>query len=277
MFFFLSGYGLTASHQKGNRIKNFPRRTILPFYIIILGLTGLYSIFQLLMGRGIQFTEVVKSLTFGGTIIVFGWYLQVQLIYYLFFYVVYRYCRLERRIAVMICLHMCYMLMCIFAGLPSLFYERTFMFVFGMVWCIKRKEIDAWIDKGAHAIILWLLSLALFVILYVCSMLIHKEFVKIAARGVSYFFFVTVVIIFFRRVEICNWITKFFSKISLELYVMQGMAIQFFHSECVYLKNPIDYIAVSTDASILLAYLIHPLIVCIYRLCRTGLHVSECQ
>ena len=229
------------------------------------------------MGNGLQFTELIKSLTFGGTIIVFGWYLQVQLVYYLFFYFIYRYCRAERRIVAMVCLHVIYLFMCIFVGLPSLFYERTFIFVFGMVWCIKRQEIDAWLEKGAHAIILWLLSLALFAIFYVCSMIIHNEFVTIAARGISYFFFVIVVVLFFRRMEVRNLITKFFGRISLELYVMQGIAIEVFRSEYVYLNNPIAYIAVSTAVSILLACLLHPVIKYIYNACRIGLHTAECK
>lgn len=67
----LSGYGLYASYiSKGKPyINSFLKRKIAPFYWLILLFTVIYLVKGILLGQTFSIEILLKSLTFGGTII----------------------------------------------------------------------------------------------------------------------------------------------------------------------------------------------------------------
>ena len=89
---FMSGFGVFSSYlSKGDSyIKNFPRYRILPVYCSYLFFLLLYVGFYIYSGYEITAATIFHSLTYGGTIVSFGWYIQLTLLLYLLFYVLKR-------------------------------------------------------------------------------------------------------------------------------------------------------------------------------------------
>ena len=90
IFFFFSGYGLLVSYKKSgeNYIKKFFKNKIIPFYTIICLLIVIYLVENIILGKVVTTLQIIKSFSFGGTIIGNGWYLQVQLLLYVLFYII---------------------------------------------------------------------------------------------------------------------------------------------------------------------------------------------
>ena len=263
IFFFLSGYGLLASYRKKpESIQAFAKNKILPFYSINVLLIGIYCLLSVLLGTGVSADSIVRSLTFGGTVIKNGWYIQVQLLYYWMFYLVFRIRKDKSWLLPMLFLHCVYVVACIASGLSSLYYERTLVFVFGMIWAEKRSNIDEWAEKGGY--ILWGTMCVLFAGSYLLSYIASPVFF----RGLSYFFLIPTVMLLIRKINIQNAVTRFLGSISLEIYVLQGVFLTLFHSSIVVIENSYLYIAVVSATTILSAFLIHPLFQLVYDVCR---------
>lgn len=261
LFFFLSGYGLIAAYRNNPQsIYHFKKHKILPFYAINIILVAIYCCLYLLIGKPITIVSIIKSLTFGGTVIVNGWYIQVQLLYYILFYSVFRYCKGKLQILMMFILHTAYIALCVLFGLSSLYYERTFIFVVGMLWYENRDRIDSCIDENRYKwLILWIASCLLFAINYLLS------YHTILFRGLSYFFLIPSVLLLLKRVDIQNKLTSFLGNISLEIYCMQGVFLVLFHSEKANISNPYLYVLAVTASTIAAACILHPLIKYVYR------------
>ena len=90
-FFFLSGYGLNESLTKQDYLAAFPRRKLLPFFLVCCFTVALYVLRDLLVGSSIQPKAVLQSFLFGKTVVDHGWYLQAQLLFYIIFYLIYRF------------------------------------------------------------------------------------------------------------------------------------------------------------------------------------------
>ena len=263
VFFFLSGYGLFASFNgRPDSIKTFPKNKILPFYLSNVILVLIYSSFKtLILKELITFPELVRSLAFGGAVIDNGWYIQVQLVYYFMFFFVFRKMTTEGWLPKILFLNALYVLGCVLAGFSTLYYERTLIFVLGMQWYARRKDIDSVLEKKGLAI--WIASAALFAGCYGLS-----KYQGWMLRGVSYFFFIPTVLIPLRKIRIKNKITCFLGKISFEIYVMQGLFFTLFHSNKAKIDSPYLYIVMVTFATFVSAYLIHPVFRFIYKSCR---------
>ena len=268
LFFFLSGYGLMAMYRQAPRsIDHFLKNKILPFYVINLLLIALYTCVHWTLGHAPTIGFLIQSLTIGNTVIENGWYIQVQLLYYVLFFAVFRFCRKQGQLFWMLILHTAYIVICVLSGLNHFFYERTYIFVFGMVWYDHREKVDRWIAAGRYRwAILWVLSCVCFAITYGLS----YWKMPVVFRGISYFFFVPSVILLLKKTAIQNRLTRFFGAISLEIYVIQGLFLTLFHNEAhrLYIANPYLYVLAVTGSTIAAACLLHPIFQWVYRTFR---------
>ncbi|MEE0079826.1 MAG: acyltransferase family protein [Holdemanella sp.] len=136
-FFFLSGYGLYVSYMsKGETyINGFLKRKIAPFYCLILFFTVIYFVEGILTGQTFSAGIMLKSVTFGGTIIGNGWYLQVQLLLYLFFLETFRIVKDGRLRILFIFGEYLLFCTCLYAlGYSSTWFESVLAFPVGMMW-----------------------------------------------------------------------------------------------------------------------------------------------
>lgn len=66
---------------------NYLRNRILPIYSLNVLFIVVYTFLKLLVGKEFTMVDLVMSFGFGKTIVQFGWYLQVCMLFYLLFYV----------------------------------------------------------------------------------------------------------------------------------------------------------------------------------------------
>lgn len=163
VFFFISGYGLMASYKnKGDGyIRDFPKNRILPFYCICLCWTGIYVLFNLLMGKDMAWTEILLSLFFGGTVILNGWYLQTILVFYLLFYVSFRFAGKYKECAVAAGTVL-YIAGCVALGLSTTWYEAVWCFLLGILWNKYRERIDSVLSEKQYYIKIFLSAAVCF-------------------------------------------------------------------------------------------------------------------
>lgn len=83
VFFFLSGYGITASfnNASGNQFSEFPAKKIIPLYCINVILIVIYGIARLFFQGAVNMRQLLLSFLWGDTVIGGGWYIQATLFF----------------------------------------------------------------------------------------------------------------------------------------------------------------------------------------------------
>lgn len=270
VYFFLSGFGLMQSFQAKGKVylDIFPKKRILPFYITIVFLTILYSLYQMLLGDGLEISLMIKSLLFGGTVIANGWYLQVQLFCYITFYFVFQFCRIRScGMALITVLTLCFILGMAVFGFAHTWYVSVPLFVLGLWFSCSKNRFDQFIRNRKNWLILLLTSGLTFVISMLCCKFANITFISEVSITLAECAFVFCVLLIVNKVNIDCSLTRKLGVISLEIYVMQGICLSFFHSYFWNIKNPYWYVIVASMGTVLLALAIHPLIKMIFSSC----------
>lgn len=134
-FFFISGYGMMVSFNKNpNYVKNIIKRNILPLYIqymLILIITVIYR--SLMLKENIEWLFIIRSLTFSGTYVIYGWYIQVAIIVYLLYFVVFslKISKKAKKALFAGCI-LLYILVCIIINCKSMWYDSVICVVMGI-------------------------------------------------------------------------------------------------------------------------------------------------
>lgn len=242
-FFFLSGYGLYASYQIKGRyyIKTFCRKKIIPFYEVMCLFIAIYFLANTIYGQNISIWVLIKYLTFGGTIIGNGWYLQVQLVLYLLFYITFRYAKEDRAIPCIIgeCMSMCIILY--LCGFESTWYEGIMAFPLGMVWCRYQDKLN-FLKKGRITF-----SVAITAFMFVCtcfglSRILPNEIISVICKSMSAVIFPIVVVVIVSWISIENNVTCILGRYSMEIYILQGLFLSMFHQSPINIENPYMYV-----------------------------------
>ncbi len=223
MFFFISGYGLMKSVMGGGTryIHKFPRNRILTFYFDVAIFTALYCVSNVIMYGPTDWLLVVKTLTYGGTIISNGWYFQVALILYILFYVSFVASE-QPQAALRLCSVSAigfYALNIIFKQSQTL-YKSVLTFPLGMLLASNGKLL-AKITQFSSAVI------ASFVFAFTVDgeYLLRGSLAGVLSKMLSALAFVVCILCFFHTISRTNGIVLFFNPIlkwlgcrSLEIY-----------------------------------------------------------
>lgn len=270
VFFFLSGYGLMKSFlKKGTEyLRTFLQKRLLPFYITVLIMTTIYALFRYSLGDTVDMVDLVQSLLFGGTIISNGWYLQTQLLFYIAFFLVFRFCRSPSGGSVMLTIIGAFyiIVMNVFDYAPT-WYVSTPLFVLGLWFAQHKSRFDDQIFNNMKWLPLLLVAGAiLFASLMgykVCKSK-HLDDICLVLADCA---FVLVTLLAIGRISLNFRITRFLGRISFEIYVVQGICLTLFHSKYIYIHNPYLFIAAVSASTIVLAIALHPIINNIFSLC----------
>ena len=265
-FFFLSGYGLTAQYRTNGEqyLQGFLRNRVLPFYLLICGLTLLYTVLTVITGNEtITFKLILQSLSFGpDTIISKGWYLQVALLCYLTFYLVFRLCsHAWWRICCGIVLLSIYIAFCIIADFSVSYYQTIPNFLLGCIW---HKEMDANNSRCKPSMIA--VAGGAFVVVWAES--VYSPVCSILFRTLATILFVVLMVSVMEKVSLES--VPFLGglgKISYEIYVTHGFFIILFRKGIVIENRVLNTLAVIL-CCLVFARLLHPAVKKVYLLCR---------
>ena len=270
VFFFLSGFGLMQSYKRKGKvyIDTFPRKRLLPFYMMILVLIVIYSVYTVAVGEPLRFVEVVQSFLIGGTVISKGWYLQVQLLCYVLFYFAFRFCnKRSTGLIVSSVLTATYILVMIFLDSSTSWYVSTPLFVIGMWYSVYKDKINAWVFVKRRWLLTFLASGAVFFAVMLGQKLFETKYLRAMFLTLVECAFVFCLVLVLPKIRIEYQLTEMLGAISLEVYVMQGLCLSLFHSRVVTIQNVYLYAVTVTACTFLLAILIHPIIRKIFSLC----------
>ena len=272
LFFFLSGYGLCVQYQKKGDIylRDFLLKRVLPLYLINVLLIIFYSLSNLLLKGEFSWQIVLQSFLFGETVISKGWYLQAILVWYLFFFIVFKFIKSSKaQIIAMIGAFLVYLTACLIVKLPSTWYEGVFCLPLGIIWAKYFKQVNEILSKIKWFVLSILIVGLLFAVSFVFgNFSFLPNPIRIAVKSVSACMFTILVVLFLRIIPINNIITRFLGKISLEIYVFHGFFLTLYRCKWIYINSGILYIALIFISSIGLAFAVHPLFSIILRLGR---------
>lgn len=264
MFFFLSGYGMMQSYKKSEGyINSYPRKRILTFYIDIIVFVLIYLIFRLITEPSIITVDVlIKSLTFGGTIIANGWYLQVALVLYLLFYLIFRFVKNNNlKVLLAILSTLIFVSLLWLLGFSSTWFEGLLAFPLGLLWSKYQDKIDNKENKAQISI--GFISFAIFGMSFVLNYVIKVEVISILLKMLSAVSFVVFVIQMIRWIPIVCKLTLYLGKISLETYTLQGLLLWILHIDQIANMSVLIRLIISVGifiGTICLAALVNPLI-----------------
>lgn len=235
VFVFLSGYELFVDCSTSDEIKTFARKKLLPLCIINIVLVLAYYFWNRMVNRESSTELIIKSLTFGDSIIENGWFIQIQIWYYIVSYFVWRFFKSKNWILWVSALSVTYIILCYSCELPIVYYEYILFFAAGMVCYKNGKAIEILMkDKMpgmAHKI----------VILYTCR---KKEKIDVGWKYI-----------------------QILGVVSLEIYMFSGLFSQLFHSDMINISNPFFYMLLVLIVTIVCACLFHRVAQRVYDMC----------
>jgi|GEM_PF-596895 len=263
LFFFLSGYGLMVQYQKkGNDyLKGFFLRRVLPLYLLCLLFIALYTVENWILYDDFNWKTIVQSLLFGGTVIRYGWYFQSILLWYIFFFLCFRFIKKDGIRLILLCVaYVLYVALCLILRLDSTWYEGCFCLIIGILWAKYKGNIDEFFASKK----IYILSLCIALVLFVATLLfgnfpILPEALRIVVKAVSACVFVALVALILKILPIRNLLTRSLGKISLDLYLTHGFFLVLFQSKYVFIQNPWLYALVTLLSTLVASCLIHPL------------------
>lgn len=246
LFIFMSGFGLYESYRmKGTKyIRDFPRNRILTFGITYVLVAIAYMIVDYMLGIRNTPLLYLMTFTYGSTVISFGWYLQLNMVMYLFFWVVFRFIHGKKaRSAGMGILLVLFVELNIKMGINYARYAPIFFFVLGIMWSIHKERVEKILSK------VWFLCLAVSFILFFGGYLILWRYeldlvyvilIYVVSQTGLIVFVMNLIRLLFNLEErfqtkaigkvfpgiVLNRFSSFWGRYSLEIYVCQGMVLR---------------------------------------------------
>lgn len=256
-FFFLSGYGLNESYKKDNRtIKTFPKTKILPFFLICCFAILIYALRDLLSGN-FDLAVFFHSFLIGKTIVDFGWYLQTQLLLYILFYIVFRFISKGKVLYVSIFI-LLYVIVCYFFQMSSTWYESVPCFGLGIIVSQHKSKFTDFLGEKKKVILGGLCLFVIFVVtLYLGNKAILYFPIRIIVKMISAVCFTLLTVILLAVIKVDNFITTFLGKISLEMYILQGLFLNIYKNVIV-ISNDWLYIIATIISVIVISFVAHP-------------------
>lgn len=259
VFFFLSGYGLQKQNMtRDDYAKGFLAKRLFTVVLPYAVVTGLYWGYYLWLGRDYSWQRVVTALVSGEPIVSFSWYVLAMLLFYGAFWVIMRLC--GRRYGAMVLCGVAwygfYTAFCVLMGYGSWWYVSAFPVVIGMFWAVYEQRI--WVFLCKYYFPALLVALAGFGAAFLASGKLSAlpVFGAIADAVTATLFAVTVILLMY-KLRLGNPVLHFLGQLSMELYLMHGLAMMLWNNPVVRIENSLLYCVLVVLTAVLLALILH--------------------
>lgn len=249
-FFFISGFGLMSRYMQtnGEYVNGFVKNRIIPFYADYLMIAAVYALFCVFAHIRITARLALLTLTFGDTVVKYGWYVQVALLFYIVFYFSAAVFKSPGKVCaaglVLVC---AYFVACYAVKFGDWWYvsvKAVFAYPLGMFFALCGERIMRILDSRKRLTAAALMSLCLFLAVYGSYRIFPAapEMVRFTLCSVV---FPCTLILLTSLFDIRCAALRFLGGISYEIYVLQGLFLMLFHSDIIYIENSVLYIAAS--------------------------------
>ena len=231
IFFFLSAYGLYVQNEsRENYLDNFLvkrlSKIIVPFFIISL----IYMFYRFVNGQLIDLNFFINLFKQGSTIIYNGWFVDIIILMYIFFYLSFKFFQNKFLSIVFNTIFIiCYICLAIKLGYNFWWYNSVLAFAIGLIWAKNQNKIDRFLEKY-YFIVIVLVTVLLFVshrydILLKYLHIEDSYSYALAANLDNIIFTIYFIIVFLKKINFSNVSLNLIGRISFELYMIHGLVI----------------------------------------------------
>jgi len=208
-------------------------------------------------------TAMIKSFVGGGTVVLFGWYLQTIIIIYILFWIVYS-CKVNdsTKVILMVAINTAFWIICFLLKITVTWYATSICFSLGIVWGYFKEKIDLQMNNKKTYFMVFGMCLAAVPCAYIVVKRISNEVLSEALQvSLTALIFTVLVVMISRIFRYDNIVTKNLGEISLEIYTMQGILFLNNHIQMLAEQILALYVVVILIGTILLALIFHPITV----------------
>ena len=231
IFFFLSAYGLYVQNEsRENYLDNFLvkrlSKIIVPFFIISL----IYMFYRFVNGQLIDLNFFINLFKQGSTIIYNGWFVDIIILMYIFFYLSFKFFQNKFLSIVFNTIFIiCYICLAIKLGYNFWWYNSVLAFAIGLIWAKNQNKIDRFLEKY-YFIVIVLVTVLLFVshrydILLKYLHIEDSYSYALTANLDNIIFTIYFIIVFLKKINFSNVYLNLIGRISFELYMIHGLVI----------------------------------------------------
>ena len=246
VFFFLSGYGLMTQHMsKPNYHKGFLFKRLSSILIPYILAALLFIAAGFITGKPYTVSEIFSPYIKRSTFIPYAWYISVMVGFYIVFYVLMLICKKRYRLIVVLgfVTAAAWIVTAYHFKYGAWWYNTVVLLPIGMLWALNFESIRRWASRSYDScfMVLPLFALSLYIREHVKNIPYH------VATGCCAALFTLLVIFLLMKLRLGNRAVNFLGKISLEIYLVQGLYIIVMHP---YIKNKIVFCITALALSI---------------------------
>lgn len=293
VFFFCSGYGLYKSlKQKEEYLKGFFFKRLAPL-LTVYALSTFLFLYVYLNVEVSPSLNTIFSLFGLNTINPYGWFVYAIIFCYVVFYNAFKRIKSDSKaILVVFVAVILYMLFCNNLLYGDYWYNTILIFPLGLLFAKEEEKILAYFQREYKRCLI--IASVSFVVTFALgeflSGLIRStdffmgymvgQFLLAIVRSVAGAAFVMTMLLITKKVKLQNKLLSFIGGMTLEFYLLHGLFVQYFASECLsgmdrsgyYIKNPLLYVIVVFVLTLGSCFLAHLLLGLLYKWMKKSLY-----
>ena len=266
VFFFLSGYGLYVQNEKNeNYLNNFLVKRLSRILIPVLIISAIYLIYESINGQVLSSSFFIDLFKKGRTVIYNGWFVDVIILMYIFFYISFRVLG-NKTIAILAnaVFIILYIVLAIKLGYGFWWYNSSLPFILGLIWAKSKKHIDRVLSN--YYFIIFVVVTGMLFLSHKYELILERihhvdDYSYALASNLDNIIFTFFFILIVRKIDFSNKYLLFLGKISFELYMIHGLVMSIFGNYFVTSRlNDVIFTISVLIISIFLAWLINTMI-----------------
>lgn len=268
-FFFFSGYGLMVSSKKEGYRDSFLRNRVLPIFLINVALVAVYTLEKVVLNIPFTYSKVLASLFIGETVVNFGWFMQIIVIFYLLFCLSSYFNK--RSTEVLMLLIVLYVVVCMSLHLNDYYYLSSFSFPLGAYFCKYKERTDNNLCRIGN--LTPVVTGLLFVIIMSVLYLLQTGMLRMGYLSLPLYFIegpvlMCFVVAFMKTVVVDSCLLAFCGSISFAVYVMQGFVYNLLRNGFWIVEDKVIAAIIWFAGTIIIAYLTQPVLNKIMKMVR---------